>query len=161
MGRALFSPHFEAERPNIARFIFLDPRARDFYADWPLARSLTAAMLRLRGRARPAQQRPHRPRRRAVDAQPAVPQGLGRPGRPRAPHRHGRSYRHPEVGDLEVTYDVFEMPGEPGLSITTYTAEEGSESADKLALLASWAATQGIGAEPSAASATAPGESLA
>ena len=47
MGRALFSPHFEADRPNLARFIFLDPRARDYYADWPLARSMTAAMLRL------------------------------------------------------------------------------------------------------------------
>ena len=47
MGRALFWPHFEAERPNLARFIFLDPRARDYYVDWPLARSMTAAMLRL------------------------------------------------------------------------------------------------------------------
>jgi transcriptional regulator with XRE-family HTH domain len=28
MGRALFAPHFEAERPNLARFIFLDPRAK-------------------------------------------------------------------------------------------------------------------------------------
>jgi transcriptional regulator with XRE-family HTH domain len=47
MGRALFAPHFEADRPNLARFIFLDPRARDYYVDWPLARSMTAAMLRL------------------------------------------------------------------------------------------------------------------
>lgn len=31
MGRALFAPQFEAEKPNVARFIFLDPRARDFY----------------------------------------------------------------------------------------------------------------------------------
>jgi transcriptional regulator with XRE-family HTH domain len=47
MGRALCSPHFEAEKPNLARFIFLDPRAREYYTDWPLARSMTAAMLRL------------------------------------------------------------------------------------------------------------------
>lgn len=58
-------------------------------------------------------------------------------------HRTGRkTYRHPEVGDLDITFDVFEMPGEPGLSICTYTAEEDSPSADKFALLASWAATQ-------------------
>ena len=37
------------------------------------------------------------------------------------------------------------MPGEPGLSIGTYTADEGSESADKLLLLAAWAATQEFG----------------
>ncbi|WP_188111304.1 MmyB family transcriptional regulator [Nocardioides antri] len=58
-------------------------------------------------------------------------------------HRTGtKRYRHPEVGEVEVTYDVFALPGEPGLSVTTYTAEEGSETAEKLALLASWAATR-------------------
>jgi hypothetical protein len=46
MGRSLFAPHFATDLPNLARFIFLDSRARDFYADWELACSLTAAMLR-------------------------------------------------------------------------------------------------------------------
>lgn len=50
-------------------------------------------------------------------------------------------YQHPEVGEVEVTYDVFAMPGEPGLCITTDTAEEGSETADKITLLSTWAAT--------------------
>ena len=45
MGRALFSPHFEAERPNLARFIFLDPRAKDYYANWPLALLVVAAVI--------------------------------------------------------------------------------------------------------------------
>ena len=58
-------------------------------------------------------------------------------------HRTGtKIYRHPDVGDLEVTYDVFELPGEPGLFITTYTADAGSESADRLTLLSAWAATR-------------------
>lgn len=57
-------------------------------------------------------------------------------------HRTGtKVYRHPEVGEVAVTYDVFAMPGEPGLSVTTYTAEDGTETADKLALLSAWAAT--------------------
>jgi hypothetical protein len=61
-------------------------------------------------------------------------------------HRTGQKvYRHPEVGDIEITFDVFELPGEPGLSIATYSVEEGSPSADKFALLASWAATQEFG----------------
>ena len=34
------------------------------------------------------------------------------------------------------------MPGEPGLHIVTFSAEEGSPSADRLVLLAAWAATQ-------------------
>lgn len=57
-------------------------------------------------------------------------------------HRTGtKVYRHPEVGEVEVTYDVFAMPGEPELSVTTYTAEVGTETAGKLALLSAWAAT--------------------
>jgi hypothetical protein len=34
-----------------------------------------------------------------------------------------------------------ELPADPGLTLTVYTAEPGSPSAEKLALLASWAAT--------------------
>ncbi len=86
MGRALFSPHFEADRPNLARFIFLDSRARDFYVDWPLACSLTAAMLR----SRPAATRstatspPWSASSRCAARSSA---GTGPTGRPRAPHR--------------------------------------------------------------------------
>ena len=47
IGRALFSPPFEANKPNLARFIFLDPRTPEFYVDWAQARRMTAAMLRL------------------------------------------------------------------------------------------------------------------
>jgi hypothetical protein len=57
-------------------------------------------------------------------------------------HRTGRKiYRHPEVGEIDITFDVFELPGEPGLSICTYSVEEGTDSAGRFALLASWAAT--------------------
>jgi hypothetical protein len=34
-----------------------------------------------------------------------------------------------------------DFPGEAGVSLTAYSAEPGSPSADNLALLASWAAT--------------------
>ena len=57
-------------------------------------------------------------------------------------HRTGQKiYRHPEVGELELTYDVFELPGDTGLSVYTYGVEEGSVSADRLALLAARAVT--------------------
>ena len=141
MGRALFSPHFEAERPNLARFIFLDPRARDYYADWPLARRMTAAMLRLEAGRDPlnsdltaliGELSTLSPQFRMDWADQDVHE-----------HRTGQKvYRHPEVGEIEITFDVFELPGETGLSICTYSVEEGSPSADKFALLASRAATQ-------------------
>jgi hypothetical protein len=34
-----------------------------------------------------------------------------------------------------------ELPADPGLTLTVYTAEPGSSSEEKLTLLASWAAT--------------------
>jgi MmyB-like transcription regulator ligand binding domain/Helix-turn-helix domain len=144
MGRAMFAPHFEAEQPNLARFIFLDPRARDFYVNWPLARSMTAAMLRLQAGRDPlnhdltaliGELSTLSPQFRTDWAEQDVHE-----------HRTGRKvYRHPEIGEIDVTFDAFDLPGEPGLTICTYSVEEGSPSADKFALLASWAATQEFG----------------
>lgn len=140
LGRTLFAPHFDTEQPNLARFIFLDSRARDYYADWPLACSLTAAMLRYQAGRDPLN----------ADLTALIGELATRSAQFRKDwaeqdvheHRTGtKVYRHPEVGELELSYDVFELPGEPGLSIGTYTAAPGSPSADKLALLATSAAT--------------------
>ena len=146
MGRALFSPHFEADRPNLARFIFLDPRARDFYVDWALARSMTAAMLRLEAGRDPLNSDLTTLIGELSTLSPQFRQDWA--DRDVHEHRTGRKvYRHPEVGEMDITFDVFELPGEPGLSISTFSVEEGSESADKLALLATWAA-QPVGGRP-------------
>jgi hypothetical protein len=45
------------------------------------------------------------------------------------------------VGRLEVSFDAMDLPADPGLTLTVYTAEPGSSSEDGLRLLASWAAT--------------------
>ncbi|MGO4250245.1 helix-turn-helix transcriptional regulator [Paenarthrobacter sp. RAF54_2] len=141
LGRALFSLHFDSDRPNMARFIFLDSRAKDYYADWPLACSLTAAMLRYEAGRAPLN----------AEITELIGELATRSLQFRKDwadqdvheHRTGqKAYAHPEVGTMDLTYDVFEMPGEPGLSIATFTPDEGSESADRLILLASWAATQ-------------------
>jgi hypothetical protein len=58
-------------------------------------------------------------------------------------HRSGRKdIRHPVVGELHLTFEVLELPADPGLSLIVHGAEPGSASADGLRLLASWAATQ-------------------
>lgn len=46
------------------------------------------------------------------------------------------------VGDLEVAYESVDLRAEPDLTITMYTAEPGSPTAQALRLLASWAATE-------------------
>ena len=142
MGRALFSPHFEADRPNMARFIFLDPRAQDFYLDWPLARRMNAAMLRFEAGRDPLNTKITALVGELSTLSPHFRQDWAE--HDVHEHRTGRkTFRHPLIGLVDITWDVFSMPGEPGLSIVTYTADEHSESAEKLTVLASWTATRG------------------
>jgi transcriptional regulator with XRE-family HTH domain len=52
LGRALFLEMFDGQqRPNAARFVFLDPRAREFYLDWDrIARDVVATLRSAAGR---------------------------------------------------------------------------------------------------------------
>ena len=52
-----------------------------------------------------------------------------------------KRFRHPVVGELNLTFDAMELVADPGLTLFVYTAEPGSKSAEALNLLASWAAT--------------------
>ncbi len=141
LGRALFAPHFESDPPNMARFTFLDSRAPQFYLDWPMACSLTAATLRFEIGKDPLNEAltaligelsARSPQFRRDWADHDVHE-----------HRTGtKGYRHPAVGELTLSFENLELPGEPGLQFLTYTAEDGSPSAEKLLLLASWAASQ-------------------
>lgn len=142
LGRVLYSPVFDTDgEPNLARFIFLDPRAQDYYLDWPLARRTASAMLRLEAGRNPLDE----------DLTQLIGELSTRSARFRqdwaAHHVHAhqtgtKSFRHPEVGVVEVDFDVFEMPGAPGLSIITYGVEPGTASAEAWSLLSSMAATQ-------------------
>jgi hypothetical protein len=46
---------------------------------------------------------------------------------------------HPVAGDLELTGEALELPGDAGLSIITYTVEPATPSAQALQFLSSWA----------------------
>jgi MmyB-like transcription regulator ligand binding domain len=48
--------------------------------------------------------------------------------------------RHPVVGELELDYEVMDVSADEGLTISVYSAEPGSRSAQALDLLASWTA---------------------
>jgi hypothetical protein len=141
MGRALYAPLFDAgPTPNIARFIFLDPRAKDFYVDWALARRTVAAMIRLEAGRDPLNEELTALIGELSTLSPHFRSDWA--GHDVHEHRHGvKSLRHPAVGVVEVSFDVFETPGEAGLQIVTYSVPAGSDSADRFALLAAWGAT--------------------
>ncbi|MBR8642448.1 helix-turn-helix domain-containing protein [Streptomyces tuirus] len=140
LGRALYSDLFTMGRqpPNIARYVFLDPRAEDFYADIDEAKNQLVAVLRATAGRDP------------LDKQVTELIGelstRGTDFSTRwAKHnvrRHSRGRKvvnHPAVGRMDLAYDDFALPGDPHVSITTYTADPGTPSADGLTLLATWA----------------------
>lgn len=53
-----------------------------------------------------------------------------------------KQFHHPVVGDLDLIYEEMELVADPGSRLLIYSAPSGSPSADALAVLASWAATQ-------------------
>ena len=48
------------------------------------------------------------------------------------------------MSNLELAYESVDMISDAGLTLTIYPAEPGSPTEQALALLASWAATQGV-----------------
>lgn len=142
LGRALYAPLFEdGQQPNFARFAFLDSRSATFYEHLEDARELFTSVLRATAGRDPLDQQ----------TTELVGELSTRSGDFRQKwakhnvHRHMRGRKiinHPVVGRLDVTYNDFALPGDPHLSITTYTAEAGTPSAENLSLLASWVDTQ-------------------
>jgi hypothetical protein len=142
LGSALYSElYLDPVRPaNVARFVFLSPRAREFFPDWEsTANDLVASLRTAAGR---------NPHDRALQDLVGELSTRSQEFRSRwaahnvRRHQTGRKrLHHPVVGDLELTYEVLALPADPGLSLVVYGAEPGSASQDGLQLLTSWAAT--------------------
>ncbi|RKW71438.1 helix-turn-helix transcriptional regulator [Galactobacter caseinivorans] len=141
--RALYAPVFDdpVEPPNIVRFTFLDPRRHDFYPDWDEAADGMVALLRHEAGLNPYDR----------DLTDLVGELVTRSdefrtrwaGHDVRMHLTGtKRIINPIVGLIEITYDVLDLPADPGLTLTTYGAEPSTPAADALALLANWAATQ-------------------
>jgi transcriptional regulator with XRE-family HTH domain len=140
LGRALYSDMFADPPANHARFVFLDPRARDFYPDWDSVANIIVASLR--------SEAGHDPYDR--DLSDLVGELSTRCDEFRTRwaahnvriHRTGvKRVHHPVVGDLDLTFEMLQLAADPGLNLLTYSAEPDTPSADALNLLGSWAAT--------------------
>jgi transcriptional regulator with XRE-family HTH domain len=142
LGRALYAPVFDdpARPANLARFIFLTPeRSAAFYRNWEgIALDAVGSLRAEAGRD---------PGDRALTDLIGELATRSEQFRVRWAGHDVRSYRsgvqpfrHPVAGDLDLAYDALEVPADPGQTIVAYTAEPGSASAEKLAVLASWSA---------------------
>ena len=142
LGRALYAPVFDdagSQLPNMARFIFLNARASEFFADWQNAASDAVAILRAEAGRDPYD-------RRLSDL---IGELSTRSEEFRVRwaahnvkfHRAGvKELIHPIVGPLTLSYEAFELAGD-GQRLNVYTAEAHSASQDALDLLASWSTT--------------------
>jgi MmyB-like transcription regulator ligand binding domain len=154
LGYALYSEMFASrvgQAPaNAARFIFLDPHARDFYPDWNKAANDSVAVLRASAGRDPydrclsdlvgelsTQSDEFRTRWGAHNVRRHIT-GI-------------KHFHHPVVGEITLTYDRLDLVADDGLAMYTHTAGPGTRDEETLRLLGSWAATRD---EPLAAQAT-------
>jgi hypothetical protein len=152
LGRALYAPLYDDPvRPaNTARFTFLSPQAKDLYRDWDqTARDMVAVLRAAAG---------HDPYDKGLTdlvGELSTRSELFRTmwaTHDVLLHRTGtKNLHHPVAGDLDLTYEAFELPSEPGLRMLVYTAEPDTRTAQALDFLASWAAKQHIAEEAGAA----------
>lgn len=115
LARALYAPMFDSAtidrhgRPNIARYIFLDPGARDFFVDRDAAGIATAALLRAEAGREPRD----RALRELVGELCTLSsefRGLWAAHDVLIRHDGIKRLRHPEVGHLELTFQSLDLP---------------------------------------------------
>jgi transcriptional regulator with XRE-family HTH domain len=143
LGRALLADLYadDTSRPNLARYMFLDPRSRDFYVEWAAVAKDVVAALRIEGGRNPYD-------RGLTDLIGELSTRSDEFRTWWASHNvrlHRTSTKqmhHPVAGELELTGEALVLPGVAGLTLITYTVEPATSSAQALQFLASWAGEQ-------------------
>ena len=143
LGRAMYIDHYAdgTDVPNFCRFIFLDAAARRFYPNWEVAADMNVANLRTAAGKDPHDKGLHD----LVGELSTRSDSFRHRWGAHNVRTHGtgvKAFHHHVVGDLELAYESLDLRAEPDLTITMYTAEPGSPTAQALRLLASWAATE-------------------
>jgi transcriptional regulator with XRE-family HTH domain len=142
LGRALFPDLFpdDGQATNGARNVFLNPHSVDFYKEWETIANDVVALLRTQAGRDPYD--------RGLSDLIGELSTRSEDFRVRWArhdvrfHRSGtKHFHHPVVGDLTLTYEALEPPGDPGQTIFVYLAEPNSPSEEALNLLASWSST--------------------
>jgi transcriptional regulator with XRE-family HTH domain len=121
---------------NLARFLFLEPHARELYVEWEQVAADTAAMLRM-----DAGRYPDDPQLAALVGELSIqsPEFRRLWARNRVHRRStgSKRYHHPLVGHLTVSYQAITPGDDPDQTLMVYDTEPGSSSSHALRLLSS------------------------
>ncbi|WP_329139973.1 helix-turn-helix transcriptional regulator [Streptomyces sp. NBC_01476] len=122
---------------NLARWTFLNPRARTVYAAWETVAPQVAAVLRHLTVDRPADPVLHQ---LVGEIALASPEFVRYWAEYRLyAHSHGtKRFFNETVGELALHYEMLTLPGDTGQRAVVFTAERGSPAEEKLRLLAAW-----------------------
>lgn len=125
---------------NTALQLFLDPEVHDMYPDWAAVAAQTVAHLRLGAGSHPEDRR----LREVVGELSLKSEDFRRlwaDHQVRACMYGVKRVRHPVAGLLTLPYESLVLPETPDRTLVAYTPEWGSETAERLTLLGSWANT--------------------
>ncbi|MEU7428310.1 helix-turn-helix transcriptional regulator [Streptomyces sp. NPDC040750] len=123
-----------ARYDNLLRMIFLDPFAREFYADWDYAARIAVGNLRASSSQFPRDERIERVVGELSVRSPAFT-GLWARYEVRPRTHEDKHFRHPGVGEIRLHFEALAVTSAPGQHLSVYSAEPGSASADALVLL--------------------------
>lgn len=144
LGRALYSPLYEGaddgQPVNTVRFLFFNPRAREFFRDWNKAAADVVANLRTEV-GRDPYDRGLQDLIGELSARSSEFSTLWAAHDVRYHDSGFKALHHPVVGDLDLTFEVMDLPADTGQALIVYGTEPASVSEASLHLLASWAAT--------------------
>ena len=117
---------FEAEPPNLARFVFADPRARDAFPDWEHVADEQVATLK----HGPFRADPHMA---LLADELAVTAGAAFADRvrtlPGLPQPHGVTRLiHPEAGELRLAYETLDLPADDDQRLMVYLPADAATS---------------------------------
>ena len=128
------SPARSADRPNLTRMLFLDPHTGDLYRNRSEEASLSVASLRFT-----AAQHQDDPELTQLIGELTLKSQEFAALWAKHPVKRCVSgvkhFRHPEVGDFDLSFEVLHLPDGDGQRMLTHTAEPGSTAEAALTLL--------------------------
>ena len=140
-GHSLLAGHLDfdapgrpADRPNLTRMLFLDPHTRDLYRNWREEATRAVASMRFVA----AQFKDDRELTKligklALNSTQFASMWSEHPVQRCVSGTKG--FRHPEVGDFDLNFEVLHLPDANGQHLTTHTDEPGSSADAALTLL--------------------------